>query len=131
MVLLLALHFTQGDTSVLSAKTKGVGNGHFGLEVASHVGRIVQVAFGVRLQQINSRSHLSVLNSEGRNDKFGRASSAQHVSHHRLCGADDGLVCLSISQHLLDGTGFRFIVQRGTRAVGVDIEGLVIKSCTL
>src|SRR5690606_11380076 len=86
--------------AVGAAKTEGIGQRHVDLHVARLVGAIVQVAFGILVEQVDGRGRDLMVHRQGREDRLDAARGAQQVPGHGLGGIHHQLVCMIAERQL-------------------------------
>ena len=112
--------FPESYAGVVAAEAERVGKAERELRLDGLVGRVVQIAGGVGIVEVDGRGHGVVAEGQDGGHGFGCAGRAEHVAVHRLRAADVNLVC-SFAESYLIGCGLRNVVQLGAGAVGVDV----------
>ena len=108
----------------MSAEAQGIGNGDVNIRLNGYVGRIIKVAFRVGLIQTYSRGDDTVIQRHHTDDQFDSTSSTKGMTHLRLGGANECLMCFFLTHRNFDGFGLAAVVHGRTRAVGIDVNRL-------
>src|SRR5690606_11052837 len=110
--------------AVGAAETEGIGQRHVDLQVARLVGAVVQVAFGILVEEIDGRRRNLVVYRQGREDRLDTARRAQQMPRHGLGGVHHQFIGM-VAECELERRRLVLVAQRGGRAVGVDVADLV------
>ena|SRR5438552_3002337 len=104
----------------MTTKAKGIIDYRVDLEFSRGVRDIIQIAFRIRLIEIDGGRHDLFFNRLDTDGHFDGAGSAEHVASRALGGAD-GHLSRVLAKDGFDGLRFANVALRGRSAMGVDV----------
>src|SRR5690554_4473546 len=111
------------DGRIVPAEAKAVAHRVADCALPWLMGRVVEIAFGVRVVEIDRRRDDTGRQRLDRDDQFDAAAGSQRMSELAL-GARDAQRSSVFAEHVLDGLRFGFIAKRRAGAVRVDVVDL-------
>ncbi len=104
----------------MTAEAEAVVHGGGDIALDRHVGRVVQVADGIGIDEVDRGWHNVVVNSERGENHLDAAAGTQRVAQMAFGTRDSHRVSM-LAVHGLHGLRFGFVAQRRAGAVSVDV----------
>ena len=114
----------ENQTTVGATETEVVFQCVVNFDVASGIGTVVQIAFGILVVQVDGGGHFLMVQGEHSENTLNATRATQQVTCHGFCGADQGFLGM-IAQGRLDGIGFVDVAQRRRSAVRIQVIHLI------
>src|SRR5579875_2573662 len=106
------------ERRVMAAESEGVGDGHLDARGTCLVGHVVQVAFWVRMIEVDGGRDDAMLDGQNAGRGLHRPRSPEEMGMHGLGRADRQPMGMR-TEHLLDGLGLGYVTQPGRGTVSV------------
>ncbi len=112
--------FAENQRGVVAPEGKGVGEHDVDVRRAGALRNEIEVALGIRCLVVNRRRNEVLMDRQHRHHPFDGAGGPQGMADHGL-GRTDRYLVSPPPKNGLDSFGFRQIIGRCARAVGIDV----------